>query len=931
MTSATQVHEHGSPAWQEVRDLITERRTRSLADRVLALTEAERTEVARLLPGLLTELREAAARRARESWRAGNDLDDDEASWPESARNNLDLLIEFDVREELEQLAGPLRVAGAGTISGPAATVAWLTRRELRPRQRTPSDTEHLVRVLTARPAAWHADVTTRLAGKIRTAADPGAPLVLALLRAGGIEPPPHDPLVVAWVSSPVVTSDPLVTTLLPRIFEAQGVGRALREERLTPAPTRWLGLIRRLLASGRLSRDQFLDGCVSRFLRGGDAADLRFFVRLHTLLDPAPAEAATRARDYLRLLPAAPGTVAELALAQVRRTGPHDSADVAEAIGVLVFRAEAKLARAGLSWLDERVRRSPATADELAPALATAFAHTSYEVQSRAVQLALKHAARFEKGTALIAEAVPSLPVDLGARVAAVFGGDTTEAPAPFAPPPLPPVEAVGRFSGPTAALGTLSWDTHDWATVERWLAGFVALAADDRTALREQLAPVFGDRRPSLYAAARWLDPSQWVVALAQEAITPGADPGVPDPEPVSTWAGSSFSVRVMPDPAVEFRRRNRLPDPHSVSPPHLFLLHRLCELYRAFRAGTLPPVLLATPTLMSGSLDPEVLVDRLEACAAVGCDPLSADLQQALLRLPRGTHPEAAERAGRVASHAAATVASWLAEGGLPDPEAGFTWGYLEGAGGYLFDEREPAHDGRHREVRPVPVLRAEPTGHPLIDELLRKPAPWRRGDHGRAMAWWPAILPSHREVVSVNYLPHLLNQWSAPSVDPAYLAMLAEADGPLGDATALILATFLAGRDQEAVPLLVRMAARGGLPTGALGRQLGLLIRRTWFETRPVLASLSEAARQGAQAQVWEILMGLLPVLLPGEGERPTVTHAEAVALAADVALWSGARGEIAAVSAHAASGRNSRFARECARLRDRLAGHGASAG
>ncbi|GAA2793549.1 hypothetical protein GCM10020219_075990 [Nonomuraea dietziae] len=73
------------------------------------------------------------------------------------------------------------------------------------------------------------------------------------------------------------------------------------------------------------------------------------------------------------------------------------------------------------------------------------------------------------------------------------------------------------------------------------------------------------------------------------------------------------------------------------------------------------------------------------------------------------------------------------------------------------------------------------------------------------------------------------------------------------------------------------------------------------------------------------------MGLLPVLLPGEGERPTVTHAEAVALAADVALWSGARGEIAAVSAHATSGRNSRFARECARLRDRLAGHDASAG
>lgn len=140
----------------------------------------------------------------------------------------------------------------------------------------------------------------------------------MALLRESGAVPPDHDPLVAAWLTEPIMVDDPLTPVLLPRVFDADGAGRALRAERLDPLPTRWLATTAR-----ELPRKQALDGCVSRFLRGGDAQDLRFFVRLHTLLDPSPAESAPRLRDYLRLLPSASGTVAELATEQVREAMP--------------------------------------------------------------------------------------------------------------------------------------------------------------------------------------------------------------------------------------------------------------------------------------------------------------------------------------------------------------------------------------------------------------------------------------------------------------------------------------------------------------------------------------------------------------------------------------------------------------------------------
>jgi hypothetical protein len=318
------------------------------------------------------------------------------------------------------------------------------------------------------------------------------------------------------------------------------------------------------------------------------------------------------------------------------------------------------------------------------------------------------------------------------------------------------------------------------------------------------------------------------------------------------------------------------------------------------------------------MTGHLDPDVLVDRLVECAAAGVEPLPADLAQALVRLPRGRHPDAAGKAARVGSPAAATAAAWLAGEGLPDPETGLRWGYLDGATDRYFDEHEPEH--RPWDIRLKPRLRAAPTGHELLDELLSEQSRWSWDAHGGEKGWWPAVLPSHREVVATNYLRFLLH----PGIAPVFVEALADADGPTGEAMALTLASYVAAGHPEAAPLLLRMAARGDMPAEAVGEQVALLLRRTpRFEERAVVRVLTEAARQGAHATVWRLLTTLLPVLLPGPGERPVAVHTEAMTLAADTATWAGARGAIPQVTAYAESGGRSRFVRACVRLRDQL--------
>ncbi|MFG1680015.1 DUF6493 family protein [Nonomuraea sp. NPDC049269] len=894
-------------AWEAVEEAIATRDPAKAAEIVLGLDDQGRKEVAARLPGHLP-----VARRLQRTDRGDGTWQSDD-DW-----------------------IAPMRVAGAGTIGGAAAVVAWLNRREFADRWARPDELESLRRVVAIRPPEWQADLAVRAARRLKSLrpnTEQGGRLALLLLCQSGAVPPAHDPLVVAWVGEwpGRLREDPLRDHLLPLIFEAEGVGRALQGEQAAPLqPGTWLESLAVLQSEGTIDRGLLIDGCLRRFLRGGSAGDLRFFVRLHELVEPTYTEVASRARDYLRLLPAAPGVVAELALRHLRRFDALDPADVAEALQALLFRPERKLVSVGLTWLDQAARDADDNADEYALALAYAFACESPDIQVRAARLALKHGARFTlAGAEVIRDALGLLPPDLGEQLVTVFGGEVAaDEDDDFVPVPLPEspsLDAGFPLIEDIRELGVFP-DREDWQGAERWLAAFVRFCADDRDLLRSVLAR--GTSWPTrLDVQPEWRYLDQWSEAMARQIVTPEIRFGPPPSLSSSVPSPSPSSSRL---PSLS----SRLPLPARVSPQHLFLLRRWAEVHAALRAGTLPPYLLATPTSGTWHLDPGVLVDRLEGYERTGAKAMDTDLWQALLRLPRSIAPEVAARAGGLTSGAGGTAARWMSDRPSPVTAVGWTRDITPYAG-----DREPS-GGEHPDLVPRIDLRHGESGLPLdlssggagpLRDLFSDPDRHRWDGHSVYMPWWPAVLPSDREVVALHCLPFLLYQWNALGVESGILRALVRADGVAGEGVALLLAYFLVERDSRlggtqpnaGVRALVGMAERGDLPAAEVGRQLALLLRRAWFKLGAVVESLESAARHGAHVEVWEVVAGFLAVYLPGPGESPRTAHTQALGFAVRVAAWAGARGELPCVAEIARRKGSSGFVREARRLHARL--------
>ncbi|UBU17161.1 DUF6493 family protein [Nonomuraea gerenzanensis] len=944
----------GVSVWESVVAVLDTGDLDLVADRILALDERARREVAAALPAHVPVAEERAAarwhereaRRERESeaaWRAyvraeeraGRRVEEHER-WQWDARR-----FRTGTTASDESWAAALRVAGAAAIGGAAAVVAWLNRRDLQDRwawdRRTATVLE---RVLSARPAAWQAGFAARATLKLRTAPrrrgarDPMAGLVLAMLRRSGATPPQHDPLVVAWAAGTPIAAelreDPLLDHLLPRLFEAEGVGALLRDERADPpVPRSWLAALRKLQDEGRIGRDALLDGCLRRFLRGGQAADLRFFVRLHELLDPTYDEVSKRRRDYLRLLPVAPGAVAEPALRHLRRLEDLDPGEVTEAVLALLSRGERKLLTAGLTWLDEIARDPGAELGAPAAALGYAFACESADVQGRAVRLAVKHAKRFgEGGARAVREAATVLPQELRETLASVFGGEAGEDPRDpegFVPVPLPAVVPAAAFPAPVVAAGDLEGlpDGGRWEAAELWLAGVVRLYGSDRRGLAARLAELWPGVAPP---AGPWQAVWHWAWEIARLVTARQGGEEVSARLVMTGPGGERTSSRLVTVPMGGERAFARLPEPGDVPGPHLFLLRRWAEVCGAIGAGTLPPYLLAEPTSMTGHLDAGVLVERLAGYERAGIEALPADLRQALLRLPRATAPEVVARAGLLTSAAGRAAARWMG-GDRPEPVAEIAWWYYPPAGTPGCGDRQVYREDR--EHAGTGAVLYELVAHLHLtphhgDDLPGGPVEHRLKEHDGYLRWWPYLMPSDREAVAAHLVPHLTERWQRARAEPAQASALARADGPMGEAGALVLAYFAADRawcadPEERARPLVELAARGELPAEEVGRQLALLVRRTDLKPGPVFETLESAATMGAHQEMWRIMTGFLAGFLPGPGERSHTRHAQGLTFALRAARWAGARGAVPCVAEIAQRRASNNFVREARRL------------
>ncbi|MGI5272008.1 hypothetical protein ACQEUU_22830 [Nonomuraea sp. CA-218870] len=835
----------------------------------------------------------------------------------------------------LQDRAARLRAAGAACLSGAAQVADWLDRQDLRQVRDPRTDAVRLMSLLSRRTGEWRADLAVRLVEGLRPVRRrrfdervPNWELAAALVEATGVEPPDNDAFAEGWAwrlaTAVWMTQDPPPPhdVVVPRLFQAAGVAAALNWSETRNHGVSAAARLADMAGDGLVKRQTLVDGCAGRFMAGGAADEVAPFMTLWSRLAVDVTEIPVL--DFVRVLPSASPALAGLLAGELRRAdeaGLVDDELFGEAVGALAFRREKKNVAAALSWIGART--TPARAPAALHALSTVFTEESPALRDRAVRLAIALATTL--ATTLAATLAPlaltrpagpgpapktgqdtdeadgtrpagrcGQDVD-GTRLAGRKGQDVAEAveavreaagglpgpwrerlgavigpiPAPEQATPVPPA-LVPATLPPLPAPITTPWElAHELGAMsrqvelqqaERILAALVTLAHRDRDALADALRPwhrALAEEHPHL-PAGLGVESRARLVRCALAVVAPGHE-GVPEDE-------LDRLARDYPHPLQRFVAR------------------RLDEVLKLLESGGSVPVLLATPTEPTGHLDPVTLLERMEL---LGAEPLDADFHQALLRLPRRVDPALAGRADRLGSAAGRTLADWL-RGGAPDPEV--TCRVRETPLPHGFAHVET--DCRITPPRDVP---------PPIAELWTAYDGPRYLTYPHTMAWWPALMPSHREVVAAHVTHFLYQGVIRRSGETALAAAIAHGDGPTGDAVAAVVAAGLghhhAERRGHAVEAVLTLAARGDLPAAALGRLMARFVAAGAAKLGALTRSLEHAANAGAYTEVWDVLAEAVPALLPAPGERPRAGLAGLLAVAAETAAYARTAGPL----------------------------------
>ncbi|MEU6199120.1 DUF6493 family protein [Streptomyces sp. NPDC047061] len=827
-----------------------------------------------------------------------------------------------------------LQVAGAMCHSGAAAAATWIAGADMRWRQ-APADM--LLKVLADRDTGWQADVARRLAAR-PVSADVQFLLVAGLVRRSGCEVPVTDAYVVGWVRHighgwgrvPLVDrlrAEPDLAPLVNGLFELSDIGEV--RWLFGDGPGSWQNALAELTDAGVLERKAVVDACVARLLRGGGPTDHRVFLPLLGLLALTRDEVRERVADWTALARDAVSPVAAHAqsvLAALALDGGLTPRQLAEASEGLLFRAEKKLVRAQLVLLGKVLARDASAAAELLPAVAQAFGHEDTQLQERALKLVERHVKRLDDEPAVrsdIGFSAEQLSPALRVRAAAVLGIAPAAAPEAYEEVlPLPPepfrlttapdsaVELAEEVSALLAADGG-----GEVAAFERALDGLARHAHRDQDALRAALEPV---------AATRWWwEPESYRRQHAEEHF------GHTRRGLLTAEGGLELVLATLygaVSTATLLAGLRHGPADHECA-RHGFsrvLDVRLREL--AYRIRTDPqPLLLATPSWSTGLLEPDELVDRLDAYRRLGARVGEVDFAQALLRV---------RREDRTAASAAARRASGL---GTPEGErlarrlsAGEP--ALPGSDRRTSGPRILIESGEVQELRTDFPEAFRRLGRPFTaSDAVRYCHHWGEENHRH----WLAALPELRELVAVRLVHDVSEAALADERGAAAaLPLLAESGGLAGESTLLCVAYGLGARHPEdrlaAVDALLVLAARGQLDAERLGDDLGRLVRLGAVKPLRLAESARTAAATGANATIWEMLRHTLPVLLAdlASGGTPGAAGAtrglgELLSIAADCAERSGARGELPHLSGAAARPGSARLVVQARRLRDAL--------
>jgi hypothetical protein len=332
-----------------------------------------------------------------------------------------------------------------------------------------------------------------------------------------------------------------------------------------------------------------------------------------------------------------------------------------------------------------------------------------------------------------------------------------------------------------------------------------------------------------------------------------------------------------------------------------------------------------LVSTPTERTGLLDPEVLADRLARLEAQGGEPWPADLQQAVLRLPRD--PGAVPGADRLRSPAGRALAEQLRRGHL-DPRSRPLVGRIEPRHRWMW----PAHPAGAVALVALDGPPVDPTH--LATLAISLPDPFLRAgratrtDVALGMGLWPTTLPVHPEPLAAHALIALCDLPGAAgtAATRSLVATLPQLDGPCGHAVWAAVGYCLGAEDAAdrtaGVDAIVGFAGRGldGAPAGHL---LARLVVDAELKPGRVAGALGDALRAGptVAAFVWQLVAAALPTLIAREDRD---TH-RLLAVAADAAATVGARGSLDGLAVVTARGGSSRLVTEARRLERVLAG------